>query len=191
MKNNDAVYKSIQQEQMGKRLNQKYKYNYTYQVEAVVANGTTTPVFLTITQDADFMIEKITGSAFGPTDSNGTPQIADATDFDMPGTTAGFAGRGLSMQITDTGAARDLTNGFIPVECLLTPGYGIELYLPYTLRYFVRRNSRLRFDFRNQDTAAELFHQITVVLNGFKYNMAEPEIDLEPTKNLRQNAEVA
>lgn len=186
-----AVFKSIQQEQMHKRLNQKYKYNYTYQVEAIVANGTTAPTFLTITQDADFMIEKITGSAFGPVDSAGVPQIAGATDFDMPGTTAGFAGRGLSMQITDTGAARDLTNGFIPVETMLTPGYGIQLYLPYTIRYFARRNSRLRFDFRNQDTAVGLFHSITIALNGFKYNMPEPEIELHPSQEMRENAEAA
>jgi len=186
-----AVFKSIQQEQMHKRLNQKYKYNYTYQVEALVANAQTQPTFLTITQDADFMIEKITGSVFGPVNDQGVPQIAGATDFPMPGTTTGFAGRGLSMKITDTGAARDLTNGFIPVETMLTPGYGIELYLPYTIRYFARRNSRLRFDFRNQDTAASLFHSITIALNGFKYNMPEPEIELTPTKNIRDNAEVA
>ena len=43
---NDAVFKSIQQEQQHKRLNQKYKYNYTYQVEAIVGYANNEPVQL-------------------------------------------------------------------------------------------------------------------------------------------------
>jgi len=184
-----AVFKSIQQEQQHKRLHQKYKYNYTYQVDGIVNASTTLAVFLTITQDADFMLEKLTGSVLGPVDANGVPQTAGATDFPMPGTTTGFAGRGLSVQITDTGAARDITNGFLPLETILSPGYGVQMYLPYPIRYFARRNSRLRFDFRNQDTQAR--QSVTIALNGYKYQMPEAPMDLTPTKAVRERAEVA
>lgn len=182
----NPTFKSIQQEQISKRLHQRYKFNYSYQVEGIIAPASTQPVFLTITQGEDFMIEKITGSVFGPTTSLGVPSPAGATDFPMPGTTTGFAGRGLSVQIVDTGASRDLTNGFIPLETMLTPGYGVQLFQPYTLKYFARRNSRLRFDFRNQDTQANAYQSVTIVLNGFKYQMPEPRMDLEPTSDLME-----
>jgi len=61
----DAVYTSVAQQQVHNRIVQKYKYNFTYHVDAIVAASTTVPQNLTITQDADFQWEKITGRAFG------------------------------------------------------------------------------------------------------------------------------
>jgi len=145
------------------------KYNFTYVLNIAVANNTTIPAFLTVEQDADFLIERVTGSALGPTDVNGVRQLASATDFDMAGTTAGYADRGLMIQITDTGAGRNLTNGFVPVELFLSPGYGVSLHQPYPFRYFALRNTKFRFDIRNRDTAVNLFHFISIGLNGFKF----------------------
>lgn len=169
-----SVFKTVRAEQIHHREVQKYKYNFTYTVNALVNPSSTLPVFLTIEQDADFLIERITGSVYGPTDANAIPAAAN-TDFPMPGIAAGagFAGRGITLQITDTGAGRTLTNGFVPAELLLTPGYGIQFHLPYPVKYFARRNSKIRFDFRNRDTQANARHNIDIALNGTKYQMPD------------------
>lgn len=172
----DRVYKSIAQEAAYRRLVQKFKYNYSYVVTGIIPVNSTVPIILTIEQDADFFIEKITGSVYGPCALvTGIPG-SGATDFDMPGTAAGFAGRGLQVQITDSGAGRTLTNGFIPVETILTPGYDLGFFQPYRINYMARRNSKLRFDFRNRDTAADANQQVDLTLNGCKYPLDEKDI---------------
>lgn len=163
------MYENVSQEAAHFRQVQLGKYDYTYVLNISVANNTTLPAILTIEQDADFFIERVTGSCYGPTDVNGVRQLASATDFDMAGTTAGYADRGLMMKITDTGAGRELTNGFVPAELILSPGYSITLHQPYPFRYFALRNTKFRFDLRNRDTAANLFHTISIAVNGFKY----------------------
>lgn len=184
------TFTSIAHQMVNARLTQKYKYNFSYVVSTTVNPAQTRPVFLTITQDADFLFEKMTGSAYGPVDSSGIPQQS-ATDFPMPGIAIGqgFAGRGLAMQLIDTGNTRNLTSGFIPVETVLSPGYGTQMYLPYPIKYFAKRNSRIQFDFRNQDTQAR--HQVTVVVNGYKFQMPEDQANLEVNKSFEKNAEVA
>lgn len=184
------VFTSIAHSVYTHRTSQKYKYNYTYQVNGLINKATTKPVVLTITQDADFLFEKMTGSCLGPVDENGIPQQAN-TDFPMPGIAIGqgFAGRGLSAQITDTGNARDLTNGFIPLECLLTPGYGTQMYCPYPLKYFATRNSKIKFDFRNQDTQAR--HQVTIAINGYKFQTSESEVNLAVNEKFLNNSQIA
>jgi hypothetical protein len=172
----DKVYKSIVQEAAFKRATQKFKYNYSYVVSGIVGANTTAPIILAIEQDADFFIEKITGSVYGPVNAVTGVPTGGATDFDMPGTVAGFAARGLQVQITDTGAGRELTNGFIPLETLLTPGYGIELFQPYRINYMAKRNSKIRFDFRNRDSQANANHQVDITLNGYKYSVGEEDI---------------
>lgn len=151
------------------RAEQRYKYNYTYIVTAIVGAALTKPVILTVEQDADFLCERMTGSVFGPVDiTSGLPIVA-VTDFPQPGIAigAGFAGRGMTMAWKDTGNSRELSRGQIPVETVLTPGYDIGFHLPYNYKYFARRNSKIQFDFRNRDTQAA--HNIDVVWNGIKF----------------------
>lgn len=185
------TFKSVAQEQLNNRQVQKFKYNYTYHITGNIAPGQTAPVILTIDQDADFMIHKITGSVYGPVNANGVVQTDGATNFPMPGTTTGFAGRGITVKITDTGTGRDLTNGFVPAELLLSPGYGRQFYTPYPIKYFAIRNSKIRFDFRNRDQAASARQQIDIALNGDKYQMPEIKSSLDITKNMAKNSEVA
>lgn len=186
-----GIFKSVAHEQLHNRQVQKFKFNFTYHVTANVAPSTTTPVILTIDQDADFLIEKITGSAYGPVDADGVVQAAGATDFRMPGTTTGFAGRGMTVKITDTGSGRDLTSGFVPVELLLSPGYGRQFYTPYPIKYFALRNSKLRFDFRNRDSQASARQQIDIALNGFKYQMPEIRSTLDINEGVSEASPVA
>jgi hypothetical protein len=185
-----SVFNQVANEQLHNASVQKYKFNYSYSVSATIEAGTTTPFILAIEQDADFLIEKMTGSCYGPCDASGTP-VAGATDFPMPGIAigAGFAGRGLSVQITDTGSSRALTSGAIPVETILTPGYGRQMYLPFPMKYFAARNSKIRFDFMNRDTQAR--HKVDIVLNGYKYMMPEPSSNLNPTGGIINNSQIA
>lgn len=161
---------SVAQEAAHFRSVQVNKYGFFYALNVPVANNTTLPAILTIEEDADFMVEKITGSAYGPTDVNGIRQTASATVFPLAGTTVGYADRGLTVKVTDTGAGRVLTNGFVPVETILTPGYGVAMFTPFLYKNFIRKNSKLQFDLRNRDTTAGgLYHFISIVLHGHKY----------------------
>jgi len=185
-----SVFNQVANEQLHNAQVQKYKYNYSYSVSAIIEPSTTSPFILAIEQDADFLIEKMTGACYAPCDTNGIP-VAGSTDFPQPGIAvgAGFAGRGLTVQITDTGSSRNLTSGSIPVEAILSPGYGKQMYLPYPLKYFAARNSKIRFDFMNRDSQAR--HKVDIVLNGYKYMMPEPSSNLDPTAGQRQNSQIA
>jgi hypothetical protein len=160
---------------------QRVKYWFTYTVTSTIANGSTKPLLLTIEQDADFQILETTISCNGPVNEDGTPIGTGATigetpltDFPLFGDTT-QAVRGLTVQITDTGAGRLLTSGEIPVENIGTPAYGQQLYIPFKLKYLALRNTKLRFDVRNRDLATTTptnlteYHEITIGLHGFKY----------------------
>lgn len=155
---------------------QQNKFNFFYALNIAVANNNTIPAFLTIEEDSDFLIKHITGSCYGPTDVNGVRQTNASTIFPLAGTAVpsgaglgAYADRGLSLRMTDTGSGRELTSGFIPVETFLSPGYGVELNCPFPMSYFTNRNSKIRFDIRNRDTTANLYHFISIVFHGFKY----------------------
>ena len=186
------VFAQVAAEQIHNSEVQKYKYNYTYIISALVNPSTTTPFTLAIEQDADFLFEKITGSCYGPCDANSIPQAGN-TDFPMPGigAGAGFAGRGLTVEIEDTGSSRNLTRGAIPVELLLTPGYDQQFHLPYPVKYFAARNSKIKFLFANRDTQTNARHQVDIAINGYKFQMPIPQAQIHPTNQIANNANVA
>jgi len=188
----NAIFEKVANEQIHNAESQKYKYNYTYTVSAVIPPATTKPSILSIEQDADFLFEKMTGSVLGPCDSNGVPTVS-ATDFPKPGIAAGagHAGRGVTVEITDTGSSRNLTSGAVPVETILTPGYGDTLHLPYPIKYFANRNSKIKFNFTNRDTKANANHLVDIAINGYKFMMPETSSSLHPANQIRQNAQTA
>jgi len=160
---------------------QRVKYWYTYTITSTIANGSTRPLLVTIEQDADFQILELTMACNAPVNEDGTPigtgaTVGDTgvTDFPLFGNVAQSA-RGLTIQITDTGAGRVLTSGEIPVENIGTPAYGQQLYIPYKMKYLALRNTKLRFDVRNRDLAVTTpnskaqYHEISIGLTGFKY----------------------
>lgn len=171
----------------------KYRHSILVPSTAVPMNGSATAL-VTIGDDADFYAEEMTGIAYGPTDVNGVPVFAGAvqlTDFpELFGAAYwnGAAGvtvqvpvnraiRGLSVQITDVGAARRLTDGYIPVDEFLTPGYGYQLYRPMRWQYLARRQAKLQFEFRNRDTGSTggsaYYHYVSIAIHGYKY---EPRV---------------
>lgn len=146
------------------------KWAFIYALNVPVQNNTTLPAILTVEEDADFLCERITGSAYGPTDVNGARSTASATIFPLAGTTVGYADRGVMTQIKDTGAGRLLSNGFVPLETILSPGYGLSLSSPYPFKYMFKRNSKIQFDLRNRDTTANLYHFVSICFHGTKYS---------------------
>lgn len=138
------------------------KYNYTYTLSDSIVGQQTLPFFITIEQGTDFSCKWMLGSAYSYDTQNDT-------DFPIPnslGATA-WAGRGLSVQITDTRSGRNLTSGFVPWETIMTPGYGMNFQQPFPFRYHFYRNTKIRFDIRNRDNANRT-HDFEVQINGFK-----------------------
>ena len=149
---------------------QMTKYAFIYTLNVPVANNTTLPALLTIEEDADFIVHSFTGSCYGPCDVNGARQTGVATIFPLAGTTTGYADRGVTAKLTDTGAGRTLTSGFVPLEAILSPGYGMSpsLQTLFPFKYTIRRNSKIQFDLRNRDTTANYFHWVSICLQGEK-----------------------
>lgn len=148
---------------------QQSKYAFIYVLNVPVANNTTLPAFLTIEEDADFMVTAITGSVLGPTDVNGARQVTAATIFPLAGTTVGYADRGVMAKVTDAGSGRVLTSSFVPLETILSPGYGLSLDSQYPFKYLILKNSKIQFDLRNRDTTAGYYHFVSIALHGTKY----------------------
>ena len=158
----NPTFSSIQQASDQSRTSQAMRHNYTYSLSDTIAGQVTAPFNMVIEQGSDFECHWMTISAF-------SFDSVTASTFPAPNA-AGlthWAARGLSMKITDTRSGRELTSGFVPIELLASPGYGLALVTPFTYRYFFYRNSKIRFDIRNRDNANRI-HNFEIALNGFK-----------------------
>jgi hypothetical protein len=167
-----SVEKAITMEAQDHRDKQAYRYNFTFPQSVAVPNNGQRSFQIVVDADADFYCERLTGSCLGPTNATGVRQTASATVFPYPGVAGvGFADRGLMVQIKDGGSRIDLTDGFVPVELIFTPGYDIgTFHIPYPFKYYIRRTAKLVFNFINRDTTAGgLFHFVSASLNGYKY----------------------
>jgi hypothetical protein len=158
----NPTFSSIAQEVAHEREVSAMRWPYIYEVDGSIAGQATSPFVLTIEQGTDFKCEELTVSAFS---YNG----AVATSFPIAnsGAVAWWAGRGLSVKITDTRSGRELTSGYVPLELIGTPGYGMNFQRPYGFRYFFYRNSKLIFDVRNRDLATRT-HSFAFALKGWK-----------------------
>lgn len=159
----DPTFAALAEEVKHERHVQAMKWWYTYVLSDTLVGQGSFPFTVTIEQGTDFKCEYLTASAFSYDGSN-------ASSFPIPnsaGLTA-WAGRGLTMRITDTRAGRDLTSGEVPFELMATPGYGLSFIRPFPFRYFWLRNSKIRFDIRNLDNSTRT-HSFNIAMHGFKY----------------------
>lgn len=164
---------------------QKNKFWRTQPITGVVgcvpaSVGNTAKVYVTIKTDGEFIAEKLTISALGPVDSLGRfPSAAPATPTCFPSgrksaANIDLANRGLLFKFTDTGSGRQLTDNFIPLELIGTPGYGNFLREAFPFRYAFRKEAKLEIDIVNNDIAvlnggADAFHSFAIALIGKKY----------------------
>ena len=159
-----AVFSSIANEVRHQRTVQAMKWNYSYVLNDDIDGQVTQAFFITIEQGTDFQCKWLTASAYSYEDDQGDPTL-----FPIPNSLAAvnWAGRGLSLRVTDMRSGRELTSGFAAFELFGTPGYGLNFQHPYPFNYFFMRNSQIRFDVRNRDSALRN-HQFAILLNGYK-----------------------
>jgi hypothetical protein len=169
----NPTFAALQQEVEHERTCQSMKWWYTYTLADQIDGQTSKPFIMTIEQGTDFKCCYMTASVFS---YSGTIP----TSFPIPnsGGLEWWAGRGLTVRITDTRAGRDLTSGDVPFELFATPGWGLSFIKPFPLHYFFLRNSKIRFDIRNMDNAArkkdpngtyDYSQNFSIALHGYKY----------------------
>jgi len=159
----DATFSAIADEVAHERKTQTMKSWYTYVLNDSIVGGQTLPFSITIEQGTDFKCCYLTASAFS---YDGSEDSA----FPIPnsGAVTWWAGRGLTVSITDTRAGRELTSGLVPFELFATPGYGLSFNRPFPLRYFFLRNTKIKFQIKNLDKSTRT-HTFAIALHGFKY----------------------
>jgi hypothetical protein len=193
------TFEDITQEELHFRKVQLNQYSHAYHLtalcpvesrEAAVNRSVITRAILEAEEDADVHFTRMTGSVIAPVDSNGQwvgTDIGLDGAFLPAGVDSGRMTGGLSMSIANHSTGVTLTsryqdpqvgatllNDFIPVELMLTPGYGFTFYKPYPFDYFLPRNQKMLFLFRNRDRQgaagevqdSDYFHRITICLIG-------------------------
>lgn len=167
----DAFLEQIETELRTIAKKQRGQFHRLYAGSCVVPGGGTNQIEIQIDGDGDFLAHHLSGIAAGPVDANGRPQAAPPSAFG--GLTAT---RGLQVSITDRGSGRNLTNGFVDVALLFTPGYGTAAtnqgqimgpLVPW--RYLFERTSLIRFEFRSTETNPAAFQYAAVALHGDVY----------------------
>jgi len=161
----NPVFAALAQELEHDREVQKMKYQYMYGIAGTITTsiGSTISAIntMTIEQGSDFKSDAMLISAF-------SVDAVNATSFPIPGA-ATFAGRGLQIRITDSGAGRELMSNFIPIELIATPGYGLSLIKEFSWKYLFKRTSVIRFDIRLNDVAATgRVHAYAIAFRGMK-----------------------
>jgi len=161
----NPVFAALAQELEHDREVQKMKHQYIYGITGsltTVLGANVAGIFtLTIEQGTDFKSDAMLISAF-------SVDAVNATSFPTPGA-ATFACRGLQMRITDAGAGRELTNNFLPLELIATPGYGVSLIKEFAWKYLFKRTSVIRFDVRTNDVASSgRVHNFAIAFRGMK-----------------------
>lgn len=158
----NATFGALANELHHLREVQAMKFFYTYVLNDHILGQQTLPFNITIEQGTDFQCKFMTMSAFNY-------DAVNPTAFPIPNSlgVVAWAGRGLSIAITDTRSGRTLTSGYVPLELLGTPGYGMNFQRVFPLPYLFNRNSKIRFDVRNRDNANR-DHQFSIALHGYK-----------------------
>lgn len=110
--------------------------------QIAVAAGKTESLEINVGNDGDFHSETLTGKII-PTNSTTTT--------------------GLLVQIFDNNS--ELTDGFIPLENILSPGYGAQVFFPHKLEHIFERNAKIRFNVQNISAESQ---SVSFVLSGEK-----------------------
>jgi len=107
-----------------------------------IAAGKTEPLEINVSNDGDFHSETLTGKMI-PTNA------ATVT--------------GLLVQIFDNNS--ELTDGFMPLENILSPGYGSQVFFPHKLEHIFERNAKIRFNVQNISAETQ---SVSFTLSGEK-----------------------
>lgn len=163
---------------------QRVKAPKAFTITSFIPNGGSRSIIF-LPPDGDFLLSFVSGSAQGPVTAAGLRIAAGATTFQAPGTTTGYAERGLQIRVYDASSANRQLNGpsenfalsvaaqkqWMPVGDFLTPGYGFKPFfrmLPF--RYLIEKGGQLNIDVQNLDTGgADQFHRLDMNFLGYMY----------------------
>jgi hypothetical protein len=158
----NTTFQNIMNQAKYERERQKMQYPFIYSISGSLVGQASYVHTLNIEAGSDFRVMCATGRFYSYSAQN-------ASTFPMPLSTnpAYWAARGLVVQVTDGGSGNDLTAGFLPVELLFSPGYGLNFMAPLNWRPYFKRNSTVRFTFQNRDAATRT-HSYDIALIGDK-----------------------
>jgi hypothetical protein len=159
----NPTFQALAAQAWQERESQAMQHSFIYAVSGAVLGLQTLPFNLLIESGSDFQCLMMTASAF-------SYDAVNATIFPVPNSLGivTSAGDGLSVQITDTASGRQLTNGFVSIRNIGTPGYGVNMVKPLPFRYHFKANSILRFDVRSRETNAARSQSFEFALIGLK-----------------------
>lgn len=124
----------------------------------VPANGVTTSLSIVIGNDADFELKKLLASYTIPTN-----------------VLSPYANRpSIQIRITDKASGKLLTDGFVDLNLIATPGYfGNTLFFPYKFSHFFRRSQTVLIELQNLDTNNGAYtapaQSVSLCLDGLKW----------------------
>lgn len=166
----DAVFSLVADEGARGVAATKARPWVTYVLTDSIDGQVSQSYILTIEQEMDFMCRHITASAFSYDASHPSSFPIQTAAYN-----ADWAGRGLSLRMSDTRSGRDFTSGEVPFEIFATPGYGCSLVKPFPFHYLFMRNTTIRFDIRCNDNVARKAangltsgHLFNIALHGHK-----------------------
>lgn len=163
------------------RDKQAVRRPYFLSASIPVPNGGIARATLVCDRDADIMVKGLNGTVTAPADVAGRRLLTQATDFPFAVTNAGlavdgFASGGLLMRVFHASDKEDQLSdpiNLLDARNFLQPGYFLgRLTRPYPFSRYLRRDSKLTFEFVNQDTRTGeggVFHFVNLTLSCFKY----------------------
>lgn len=203
---NEAIIKSVQSSLVNELktdlVTQRSKFLRLQPQSALIpcsspSKGDSGQLKVLIQQDGEFEINQVAINVRGPVDINGKairtlastlPQLRQTAFPSGLQSASGFdlAAGGLLVQITESSSSLRLTDGFVDVATIASPGYIASCLAPLRLKHTIRRNTTLLFEFRNRDdarlddtdnsAASDLFHEVSVCLIGKKFLQLDASI---------------
>ncbi len=168
----DVGFRELKDNAVDMRNKQAVRRPYFMSASIPVPNGGIARATLVCDQDADIYIQGLTGSIVAPSDVYGRRLENVATIWPTPaydGQVAGYAERGIKMRIYAAADKEDTLSDpeqYLDAKMILQPGYQIGGFSrPYAFSRYLRRDSKLTFEFLNMDAAqADVFHFVSLVL---------------------------
>lgn len=126
-------------------------FGYVFaEVLNLAAAGGTTQNQIIIQDDSDFELRRL---------------VYHFTLADAAYVNAAYPVPNMTIQLTDTGAGRNLFNNAVPLDCIASPSYGAARDLPWPK--ILRRNSTIQATYVNFDAAVATGH-LRLVMFGRK-----------------------
>lgn len=174
----DVGFRELKDTMVDMRNKQAVRRTYFLSASIPVPNGGKAKATLVCDQDADIQVMGFNGSVVAPSDVHGRRLPNTSTIWPVPsnnGAVDGYAERGLIMRIYASSDKEDTLSdpeNFMDVKTMLQPGYQIGAFSrPYPFRRYLQRDSKLTFEFINNDTAniGTAFHFVSLVLSCRKF----------------------